>query len=254
MCFRFAYRRFAKRPDDIPILVEYFVKRFAEKMAKRIRQIEKRTLELCERYAWPGNIRELQNIVERSVILTNGDTFSIDESWLPTQVPGRPDGSSPLPETLHESGEGHDRSGLGEEPGKGGWATRGCCHARNSRLDARIKNQATWDCETQIHSSAMTRPASDQTTVSKTALRAAADGRFGASLQPRRSRGHRVNAEPTQASKCLQSRGLPGCLVQKKTVAFFVTFRDPLLAANRSRIRSLAGTISGTVVGTIGFA
>jgi hypothetical protein len=50
-----------QRPDDIPILVEYFVKRFAEKMAKRIRQIEKRTLELCERYQWPGNIRELQN-------------------------------------------------------------------------------------------------------------------------------------------------------------------------------------------------
>ena len=57
-----------KRREDIPILVEYFVKRFAEKMAKRIRQIDKRTLELCERYPWPGNIRELQNIVERSVM------------------------------------------------------------------------------------------------------------------------------------------------------------------------------------------
>ena len=53
-----------KRREDIPILVEYFVKRFAENMAKRIRQIDKRTLALCERYPWPGNIRELQNIVE----------------------------------------------------------------------------------------------------------------------------------------------------------------------------------------------
>ena len=58
-----------KRREDIPILVEYFVKRFAEQMAKRIRQIDRRTLEACERYPWPGNIRELQNIVERSVIL-----------------------------------------------------------------------------------------------------------------------------------------------------------------------------------------
>ena len=91
-----------KRREDIPILVEYFVKRFAEQMAKRIRQIDQRTLELCERYPWPGNIRELQNIVERSVILCSGDTFSIDESWLPSRAPLRADGSSPLPATLQD--------------------------------------------------------------------------------------------------------------------------------------------------------
>src|SRR4051812_48932239 len=91
-----------KRREDIPILVEYFVKRFAEKMAKRIRQIDRRTLELCERYPWPGNIRELQNIVERSVILCTGDMFSIDEAWLPTQGPLRADGRGPLPETLQD--------------------------------------------------------------------------------------------------------------------------------------------------------
>jgi transcriptional regulator with GAF, ATPase, and Fis domain len=89
-----------KRREDIPILVEYFVKRFAEQMAKRIRQIDRRTLELCERYAWPGNIRELQNIVERSVILCTGDTFSIDEAWLSTQVPVGTDGV--LPQTLQD--------------------------------------------------------------------------------------------------------------------------------------------------------
>jgi formate hydrogenlyase transcriptional activator len=91
-----------KRRDDIPILVEYFVKRFAEKMAKRIHRIDKRTLELCDRYPWPGNIRELQNIVERSVILCSGDTFSIDEAWLSSQAPFRTDGSGPLPETLQD--------------------------------------------------------------------------------------------------------------------------------------------------------
>jgi transcriptional regulator with PAS, ATPase and Fis domain len=81
-----------KRPEDIPVLVEYFVKRFAEKMAKRIRRIDKHTLELCERYSWPGNIRELQNIVERSVVLCSGDTFSIDEAWLRSQTPVLRDG------------------------------------------------------------------------------------------------------------------------------------------------------------------
>jgi formate hydrogenlyase transcriptional activator len=91
-----------KRREDIPILVEYFVKRFADKMAKRIRQIDKRTLELCDRYPWPGNIRELQNIVERSVVLCAGDTFSIDEAWLSSQAPLRASGSSPLPTTLQD--------------------------------------------------------------------------------------------------------------------------------------------------------
>ena len=91
-----------KRREDIPILVEYFVKRFAEKMAKRIRQIDKRTLELCDRYPWPGNIRELQNIVERSVILCSGDIFSIDEAWLASPTVLRTDESGPLPETLQD--------------------------------------------------------------------------------------------------------------------------------------------------------
>jgi transcriptional regulator with GAF, ATPase, and Fis domain len=74
-----------KRKADIPMLVEYFVKRFSEKMGKQIRRIDKCTLELCYAYHWPGNIRELQNIVERSVILCNGDTFWIDAAWLSSQ-------------------------------------------------------------------------------------------------------------------------------------------------------------------------
>ena len=76
-----------RRKEDIPLLVEYFVKKSAEKMGKRIRRIDKRTLELCVAYAWPGNIRELQNIVERSVILCSGDTLTIDEAWLSVQEP-----------------------------------------------------------------------------------------------------------------------------------------------------------------------
>src|SRR6202041_563706 len=67
-----------KRREDIPMLVEYFVKRYAEKAGKQIRTIDTNTLELCQSYPWPGNIRELQNIVERSVILSSGDTFWIE--------------------------------------------------------------------------------------------------------------------------------------------------------------------------------
>ena len=107
-----------KRREDIPILVEYFVKRFAEQMAKRIRQIDKRTLELCERYPWPGNIRELQNIVERSVILCTGDTFSIDEAWLSSQAPLRAGGSGPLPATLQDQEKEMIEAALAKSRGK----------------------------------------------------------------------------------------------------------------------------------------
>jgi len=107
-----------KRPDDIPILVEYFVKRYAEKMAKRIGQIEKRTLDLCERYQWPGNIRELQNIVERSVILCTGDTFSIDESWLGSEGGLRASGSDALPQTLQDQEKDMIESALAKSGGK----------------------------------------------------------------------------------------------------------------------------------------
>ena len=70
------------------MLVEYFVKHYAEKAGKQITKIEKNTLKLCQSYHWPGNIRELQNIVERSVILCTGDTFRIDEAWLSSQELG----------------------------------------------------------------------------------------------------------------------------------------------------------------------
>jgi PAS domain S-box-containing protein len=106
-----------KRREDIPILVEYFVKRFAEKMAKRIRRIETRTLELCERYPWPGNIRELQNIVERSVILCGSDTFSIDEAWL-SQAPLRPDVGGGLPSALQDQEKELIEAALAKSRGK----------------------------------------------------------------------------------------------------------------------------------------
>ena len=74
-----------ERTEDIPLLVEYFIHRYARKAGKNIRRINKETLELLQSYAWPGNIRELQNVIERSVILCETEIFLIDESWLPEQ-------------------------------------------------------------------------------------------------------------------------------------------------------------------------
>ena len=71
-----------ERKDDILTLVEYFVQRYAKRAGKSIRLIDKRTLDLLQAYDWPGNIRELQNVIERSVILSAGDVFAVDEVWL----------------------------------------------------------------------------------------------------------------------------------------------------------------------------
>jgi len=75
-----------ERRDDILMLVEYFVQRYAAKAGKHIRLIDKKTLELLQSYPWPGNIRELQNVIERSVIVSETETFSIDKSWLSRQA------------------------------------------------------------------------------------------------------------------------------------------------------------------------
>ena len=74
-----------QRKEDIPMLIEYFIDRYARKSGKRIKAIEKKTLELLQAYSWPGNVRELQNIIERSVVLSETETFSVDESWLSRQ-------------------------------------------------------------------------------------------------------------------------------------------------------------------------
>jgi len=77
-----------ERVDDIPLLVEYFVRRFAKEAGKTIRHIGKDTLKQLRAYSWPGNIRELQNVVERAVILSETETFVVDESWLTPESEG----------------------------------------------------------------------------------------------------------------------------------------------------------------------
>ena len=79
-----------ERADDIPLLVQYFVARYAKATGKSIRHIGKLTLEQLRAYSWPGNIRELQNVVERAVILSESDIFMVDQSWLKRELSDSP--------------------------------------------------------------------------------------------------------------------------------------------------------------------
>jgi PAS domain S-box-containing protein len=130
-----------KRKEDIPMLVEYFVKRYAERAGKQIRIIDMNTLELCQAYPWPGNIRELQNIVERSVILCSGDILWMKESWLVSPEPARQELPSPLPDTLQNQEREMIETALAECKGKvagpDGAATK--LGIPRSTLDSKIK-------------------------------------------------------------------------------------------------------------------
>jgi formate hydrogenlyase transcriptional activator len=90
-----------ERRADIPLLVEYFIDRYARKAGKHITTVEKRTLQVLQSYPWPGNIRELQNVIERSVIVCDTENFSVDESWLSRQpVASEPKTQAELPRKL----------------------------------------------------------------------------------------------------------------------------------------------------------
>jgi len=85
-----------ERQEDIPVLVEYFIDRYSRNMGKKIRTLEKTTMELLRSYSWPGNIRELQNVIERSVIVCETETFSVDPSWLSAESSQLPSAHPPF--------------------------------------------------------------------------------------------------------------------------------------------------------------
>ena len=130
-----------KRKEDIPMLVEYFVKRYAEKAGKQIRRIDRNTLEQCQSYPWPGNIRELQNIVERSVILSSGDTFWIEKAWLASEEAARQELPGPLPDTLQNQERKIIETALTESKGKvaGPQGAAAKLGIPRSTLDTKIK-------------------------------------------------------------------------------------------------------------------
>jgi PAS domain S-box-containing protein len=127
------------RKQDIPLLVEYFIHRYARKAGKTFRRVNKRTLARLQSYPWPGNVRELQNVIERSVIVCDTDEFTVDESWLST---GRTvEGAGALSSTLaaHEKTiiEEALRASGGRVFGPGGAAAR--LGIPRSTLESRIR-------------------------------------------------------------------------------------------------------------------
>jgi formate hydrogenlyase transcriptional activator len=91
-----------ERMEDIPLLVTYLIERYAKKAGKQIRNIQKETLELFQAYDWPGNIRELQNVIQRAIVLCESETFSVDATWLKREKPRLSGSVIPLGATLAE--------------------------------------------------------------------------------------------------------------------------------------------------------
>jgi len=103
-----------ERKEDILMLVEYFVQRYAKKAGKNIRSIDKKTLDVLQSYDWPGNIRELQNVIERSVILNFGEALSVDQLWLSGET-SRPQSLMERPGTTRPMGEARSEREIIEE-------------------------------------------------------------------------------------------------------------------------------------------
>jgi formate hydrogenlyase transcriptional activator len=130
-----------ERAADIPLLVEYFIARFAKKAGKKFRTIDKNSLKLLQQYEWPGNVRELQNVIERAVILSDSDTFAVDETWLKREPSEVPRLTSPLSGALLQQERGIIEAALAESRGRvsgpGGAASKLGLPTRT--LDSKIK-------------------------------------------------------------------------------------------------------------------
>src|SRR5467141_3641607 len=108
-----------ERRADIPVLVEYFIDRSARNVGKNIREINKESLDLLQSYPWPGNIRELQNVIERSVILCETENFSVDAIWIAQQpVASESKGQSGLSQKLAAQEKEMIESALRESEGR----------------------------------------------------------------------------------------------------------------------------------------
>ena len=126
------------RSGDVPLLARHFMHRFAASNAKEIEDIEPRTLGRLESYDWPGNIRELQNVVERAVILCEGDTLSIDEAWLRRR---KASNAGPLAETLSSREREMIEAAIHESCGRiaGPWGAAAKLGIPRTTLESRIR-------------------------------------------------------------------------------------------------------------------
>jgi formate hydrogenlyase transcriptional activator len=130
-----------ERREDIPLLVEYFIGRFGKKAGKKFRTIDKKTVRLFESYQWPGNVRELQNVIERAVILSEDDTFSVDEAWLKQNTPQFSDSPTALNRVLLRHEKEMIQSALAESGGRVSGPSGAAAKLRipTRTLDSKIK-------------------------------------------------------------------------------------------------------------------
>ena len=130
-----------ERTEDIPLLVEYLIERYARKAGKKITNVDRSTLELFEDYDWPGNIRELQNVIERAVILCETATLSVDETWFRRDSKSGGDQVLPLTTALTENERDIIEKALAESAGQVGGATGAATRLGIPRqtLDSKIK-------------------------------------------------------------------------------------------------------------------
>ncbi len=131
-----------ERRTDIPLLVEYFVHRYGKRSGKRIRGISHESSNLLQSYDWPGNIRELQNIIERALIVSDSDILSIDERWLSgRQRPAPPKVAPPSPSTLATHEKDAIEAALSESKGRvaGPFGAAARLGIPSSTLESKIK-------------------------------------------------------------------------------------------------------------------
>jgi formate hydrogenlyase transcriptional activator len=130
-----------ERAGDIALLVEYFIARFGKKVGKKFKAIEKKTLQALQAYDWPGNVRELQNVIERTVILSDSDTFAVDEAWLKREPAKIPQSSVALSGVLLAQEREAIEAALGHSHGRVSGPTGAAARlgVPTSTLDSKIK-------------------------------------------------------------------------------------------------------------------
>src|ERR1700741_3006848 len=130
-----------ERREDIPLLVEYFIGRFGKKAGKKFRTIDKKTVRLFESYQWPGHVREVQNVIERGVILSEDDTFSVDEAWLKQNTTQLSDSPTALNRALLRHEKEMIESALAESGGRVSGPSGAAAKLRipTRTLDSKIK-------------------------------------------------------------------------------------------------------------------
>jgi DNA-binding NtrC family response regulator len=106
------------RREDIPLLVQYFVDRYSRDAGKNVKRVSEKSVEVLQAYSWPGNIRELQNVIERSIILSDAETLTFDETWFSSRPAGTDGAQEPLPDQLGAQEKAMIESALAETQGR----------------------------------------------------------------------------------------------------------------------------------------